>query len=156
MGFLVGTIRTQCKEEFFFFWVWVFLWGLGMANFVTHFLILIVKVHKMSRIYIQVSSCDYYTFRFLKVLYLHSCNIKKKWSFYWFLWRAQVVWNNDEFLKNSLNFCVVLLCIPNSLAMIGTEVMLQRKERGGKEKKSFILQFFFFLIFGWATIWAQT
>ena len=49
-----------------------------MANFVTHFLILIVKVHKMSRIYIQVSSCDYYTFRFLKVLYLHSCNIKKK------------------------------------------------------------------------------
>ena len=65
MGFLVGTIRTQLNEEFFFNsffrhgfscgdWGWV-------TDFVTHFLILIVKVHEMSRIYIQVSSCDYYT-----------------------------------------------------------------------------------------------
>ena len=63
MGFLVGTIRTQCKEDFFFFFGYGFScgdWG-WVADFVTYFLILIVKVHKMSRIYIQVSSCDYYT-----------------------------------------------------------------------------------------------
>ena len=77
-GFFSGYNKNTMQGRIFFFWVWVFLWGLGMANFVTHFLILIVKVHKMSRIYIQVSSSDYYTFRFLKVLYLHSCNIKKK------------------------------------------------------------------------------
>ena len=64
MGILVGTIRTQRKEDFFiFFFGYEFScgdWG-WVTDFVTHFLILIVKVHKMSRIYIQVSSCDYYT-----------------------------------------------------------------------------------------------
>ena len=41
--------NTMLGRFFFFFGVWVFLWGLGMViDFITHFLILIVKVHKMS------------------------------------------------------------------------------------------------------------
>ena len=60
----MGTIRTQRKEDLFiFFFGYEFScgdWG-WVTDFVTHFLILIVKVHKMRRIYIQVSSCDYYT-----------------------------------------------------------------------------------------------
>ena len=63
-GFFSGYNKntTQGRNFFFFFgygfscgyWGWV-------TDFVTHFLILIVKVHKTSRIYIQVSSYDYYT-----------------------------------------------------------------------------------------------
>ena len=48
--FFSGYNKNTRKEDFFFFFgVWVFLWGLGMViDFITHFLILIVKVHKMS------------------------------------------------------------------------------------------------------------
>ena len=123
MDFLVGIIRTQCGKNIrwlFFFWVWVFLWG-WVTDFVTHLLILIVKVHKMSWIYIQVSSYDYYTsFGFWKYYIYTHVILKKKWKFfffYWFLWIARVVWNNDEFVKNFLNFFCVLFCIPNSLAI---------------------------------------
>ena len=47
MGFLVGIIRIQRKEIFFFFLGMGFLMGM-VTDFVTLFLILIVKVHKIS------------------------------------------------------------------------------------------------------------
>ena len=62
-GFFSGYNKNTMQGRFFFFFGYGFScgdWG-WVADFVTYFLILIVKVHKMSRIYIQVSSCDYYT-----------------------------------------------------------------------------------------------
>ena len=46
-GFFSGYNKNTTQGRIFFFGVWVFLWG-WVTDFVTHFLILIVKVPKMS------------------------------------------------------------------------------------------------------------